>query len=126
MAGSTLRPLDWVGSSRKDFGSFPEPVQDAMGFALYTAQLGKTHSSAKPLRGFGGSGVVELVEDFRTNTYRTVYTVRFPGTLYVLHAFQKKAKRGSETPKQEIELVRTRLRVAEQDYRSRKEQSHGG
>jgi len=81
-----------------------------MGYALFYAQLGRTHASAKPLRGFGGAGVVEIVEDFRTDTYRAVYTVRFAGSVYVLHAFQKKSKRGSQTPHQEMELIRRRSR----------------
>jgi len=116
-----LKPVSWVGASYRDFRAFPAAVQDAMGYALFYAQLGRTHASAKPLRGFGGAGVVEIVEDFRTDTYRAVYTVRFAGSVYVLHAFQKKSKRGSQTPHQEMELIRRRLKTAEEDHRSRKE-----
>lgn len=103
----------WVGTSRKDLRAFPEPVQDHMGYALFVAQQGGKHQDAKPLMGFGSAGVVEIVKDFRTDTFRAVYTVRFAGTVYVLHAFQKKSKTGRKTPKADIELVRQRLREAE-------------
>jgi phage-related protein len=82
-----LKPVDWVGSSYRDFRAFPDAVQDAMGYALYRAQLGKLHESAKPLKGFSGAGVVEITKDFRTDTFRAVYTVRFANVIYVLHAF---------------------------------------
>jgi phage-related protein len=81
---------------------FPEDVKDEVGFALYQAQRGLTPRTAKVLRGFGGTSVLEIVEDFRTDTYRAVYTVQFASVVYVLHAFQKKSKRGVETPKAEI------------------------
>ena len=96
-----------------------------MGYALYRAQIGKTHESAKPLKGFGGAGVVELVEDFRTDTYRAVYTLKFAGVVYVLHAFQKKAKKGTATPKHEVDLIRRRMKAAEEDYRLRMEKRNG-
>ena len=96
-----------------------------MGYALYRAQVGKMHENAKPLKGFGGAGVVELVEDFRTDTYRAVYTIKFADTVYVLHAFQKKAKRGSATPKHEVDLIRRRMKSAEEDYRLRLETEDG-
>lgn len=113
----TPKPLAWVGSSQKDYRAFPEPVKDDMGFALYLAQLGKKHGSAKPMKGFGGAGVVELVEDHDGDTYRAVYTVRYGATVYVLHAFQKKSKKGRETPKGDIETIKRRLRRAEDDAR---------
>ncbi len=116
MADEVVKPVAWIGSSYKDFRSFPDPVQDAMGYALYWAQIGDLHESAKPLKGFGGASVVEIVEDYSTDTYRAIYTVRFTGIVYVLHAFQKKAKTGRKTPEQEIDLVRRRLRIAEEDY----------
>jgi phage-related protein len=116
MTSSVLRPVEWVGSSYRDFREFPDPVQDAMGFALYQAQVGGMPASTKPLKGFGGAGVLELVEDYRGDTYRAVYTVRFARAVYVLHAFQKKARRGIKTPPEDIDLVRRRLRVAEQDH----------
>ncbi len=116
MNDKLIKPVAWIGSSYKDFRSFPDPVQDAMGYALYWAQMGDRHGSAKPLKGFGGASVVEIVEDHATDTYRAIYTVRFTGVVYVLHAFQKKARKGRKTPDQELDLVRRRLRVAEDDY----------
>ena len=121
----TLKPLEWISSSRDDLREFPEDVQQSIGFALYRAQLGSKHPDAKPLKGFKGSGVLEVVEDFDGDTYRAVYTVKFEGVIYVLHAFQKKSKRGISTPKQDIELIETRLKRAKEDYESylkRKEQ----
>jgi phage-related protein len=116
-APEPLKPLSWVGSSRRDFRAFPGPVKDDMGYALYLAQIGKRHESAKPLKGFGGAGVLELLEDHAGNTYRAVYTVRFGAAVYVLHAFQKKSRKGRETPKSDMDLVRRRLRTAEEDAR---------
>ncbi len=113
------KPIVWVGSSRKDLKAFPPEVQDEMGYALRDAQFGGRRLSAKPLRGWGGAGVLEVVEDFRGDTYRTVYTVDFGDVVYVLHAFQKKSKRGIKTPKHEMEVVRARYRMAEADYRQR-------
>jgi phage-related protein len=110
------KPLFWVGSSLKDVRDFPEDVKDEVGFALYQAQRGLTPRSAKVLRGFGGASVLEIVEDFRTDTYRAVYTVQFAGVVYVLHAFQKKSKRGVETPKAEIEIIKSRLKLAKEHY----------
>ena len=91
----------------------PEEVQQVFGFALYHAQIGSLHPSAKPLKGFGSAGVVEIVEDWRGNTYRAVYTVRFAGAVFVLHCFEKKSKRGIKTPKREMDLIRARLKEAE-------------
>jgi len=109
-----LKPLIWVGSSGKDFREFPDPVKDDMGYALFVAQKGGKHEKAKPLKGFGGAGVVEIVADHRGDTFRTVYTVKLAGRIYVLHAFQKKSKTGRETPKNEIDLIKRRLALAEQ------------
>jgi phage-related protein len=106
--------LVWVGSCREDLRLFPEEVRLVMGFALYLAQAGGKHPDAKPLRGFGGAGVLEVVDDFDGDTYRAVYTVKFPGAVYALHAFQKKARRGKATPQRDLELVKHRLRCAEQ------------
>jgi len=114
--GTTPKPLFWVGSSKKDLKGFPDPVQDACGFALWLAQTGQKHLDAKPLKGFKGAGVLEVVADHRGNTYRAVYTVRFAKAVYVLHAFQKKSKKGMKTPKQEIALVEKRLKTAEEHY----------
>jgi len=91
----------------------PDEVQDIFGYALYLAQIGKKHDDAKPLRGFGSAGVLEVVEDRHGDTYRVVYTVRFAAAVYVLHVFQKKARKGIKTPKHEIALIRERLRAAE-------------
>ena len=102
-----------MGSSRKDFREFPDLVQDHMGYALYVAQRGGKHLDAKALTGFGGSGVVEIVKDYRGDTFRAIYTVRFAETVYVLHAFQKKSKIGRETPRRDMQLVGQRLREAE-------------
>jgi phage-related protein len=110
------KPLLWVGSSLKDLRGFPEEVKDEIGFALYQAQRGLTPRSAKPLKGFTGASVLEIVDDFQTDTYRAVYTVQFADAVYVLHAFQKKSKRGVETPKGEIELVKARLKLAKEHY----------
>jgi phage-related protein len=101
------KPVFWVASSRKDLKEFPKGVRQTVGQALFDAQTGGKHPEAKPLKGFHGAGVLEVVEDEDGNTYRAVYTVKFAGAVYVLHAFQKKSKRGSKTPAEEIEKVRT-------------------
>ena len=109
------KPLAWVGSTKRDFIAFPEPVKGEMGNALGVAQFGGKHPSAKPWKG-QGSGVFEIVEDFDGDTYRAVYTVRFREVVYVLHAFQKKSPKGIRTARGDIELVERRLRTARQDY----------
>ena len=109
------KPLDWVGSSKRDFLSFPEPVKDEMGNALGLAQFGGKHLSAKPWKG-QGSGVFELVENHDGNAYRAVYTVRFKEVVYVLHAFQKKSPKGTKTAQLDVDLVERRLKIAQQDY----------
>lgn len=108
-----FKPVIWVGSSRKDLREFPGPVQDRMGYALYVAQRGGKHRETKALTGFGGAGVVEIVTDYRGDTFRAVYTSRYAGVVYVLHAFQKKSKTGRETPRRDMELIKQRLREAE-------------
>ena len=112
-----MKQINFVGSSLKDLRSFPEPVKDDVGYVLHQVQEGKKPVSAKPLGGFGGAGVLEVIEDFDGNTYRAVYTVKFRRVIYVLHCFQKKSKHGIKTPQREIELVRQRLREAERDYK---------
>jgi phage-related protein len=109
-----LKPLHWVGSSKRDLEALPKPVEDLFGFALYLAQAGKKHEQAKPLKGFGSAGVLEVVEDWDRSTYRAVYTVRFDVAVFVLHVFQKKSKRGAATPKADIDLIRLRFKIAEQ------------
>jgi phage-related protein len=112
------RPLDWVGSSKRDFLGFPEPVKDEMGNALGLAQFGGKHPSAKPWRGHG-PGVFKLVESHDGNTYRAVYTVHFKEVVYVLHAFQKKSPKGIKTAQVDIALAERRLKVAQLDYEAR-------
>jgi phage-related protein len=112
-----VRPLFWVGSSKKDLLSLPEEVVDVFGYALYLAQIGKKHDQAKPLKGFGSAGVLEVVEDWQGSTYRAVYTVRFACGVFVLHVFQKKARKGIATPKADLDLIRERLQAAEQAAR---------
>jgi|SRR5271166_3770199 len=113
-----LRPLLWIGSSKRDYRKFPERVQHSLGFELFLAQTGQHPPSAKPMKGFG-SGTVELIEDFEGDTYCAVYTVRFKEAVYVLHAFKKKSKRGIKTPLGDINLIRQRLKDAEHDHAQR-------
>ncbi len=115
-ASPSIKPVVWIGSTRADLASFPEEVKDAIGYALYVAQRGGKHADAKPLRGFGGAGILEIVEDHAGDTYRAVYTVRLAERIYALHAFQKKSKAGIKTPKPEIELIKSRLKRAEQEH----------
>src|SRR3954464_5251679 len=114
-----LRPLSWVGASLKDLSAFPEEVKDVMGYALHLAQVGEKSPAAKPLKGFGGAGVLEVVDDFDGDTYRAVYTVKFAGAVYALHAFQKKSRKGSQTSKADIAKVKARLKQAEEIYQQR-------
>lgn len=99
----------WIGSSRRDLRGFPREVRRDIGPALYAAQQGETDPAAKPLRGFGGASVLEIVSDHEGDTWRAVYTVRYPESVYVLHAFQKKSKRGIATPKKDIDLIHLRF-----------------
>jgi len=117
------KPLHWLASSLEDLRGFPRAVQRSIGVALRTAQLGRRHESAKPLKGFKGAGVLEVVEDHDGNTYGAVYTVRFPDSVYVLHVFQKKSKKGNQTPRHVVELIRARLRRAERDHREREKRA---
>lgn len=113
------KELDWIGDSKARFCEFPEPVMKEMGYALHVAQIGDKSPAAKPLRGFGGASVLEVVEDYDGDTYRAVYTVKFAGVVYVLHAFQKKSKHGIKTPQHEVDLIKARLKRAEEDFRER-------
>jgi phage-related protein len=115
----TEKPLHWVGSAKRDYLAFPVEVQSDMGYALGVAQLGGKHPNAKPWKG-EGSGVFEVVEDHRGDTYRSVYTVRFAGVVYVLHAFQKKSTQGIKTPLLDVRLIGDRLKRAQMDYESSK------
>jgi phage-related protein len=110
------RPVRWIGSSKDDLSAFPEEVKRRVGGGLWDAQLGLKTPFAKPLKGFGGASVLEIIDDFDGDTYRAVYTVRFAGAVYVLHAFQKKSKKGMATPRHELNLVKERLKAAKEDY----------
>ena len=114
-----LKPVRWIGSSLRDLRSFPIAVRRDVGQALFTAQQGDIDPAAKPLRGFGGASVLEIVTSHHGNAWRTVYTVRFQDAIYVLHAFHKKSTKGIATPIREIDLIRRRLTEAERDYRER-------
>ena len=111
-AGNQLKPLVFVGSSKTDLSDFPQSVKYGIGFALEQAQLGRKSDKAKPLKGFGGAGVVEIIEDHQGDTWRAVYTVQFADAIYVLHAFQKKSKAGIATPKRHLDLIGQRLAKA--------------
>ena len=113
------KPVVWIGSSRKDFRDFPDEVKSAMGYGLFLAQIGARHRKAKTFKGTGDAGVVEAFDDFRGDTFRTVYTVRFSSAVYVLHAFQKKSKKGIATPASDIQLIEQRLREAERIHKER-------
>ena len=116
---NALKSVRWVGSSYKDLVSLPKSVRKTLGFAIDQAQRGGAHMDAKPLKGFGHAGVVEVSEDNQGSTYRAVYTVRFPGVIYVLHVFQKKSKRGIATARRDIALIRQRVREAQMDFSNR-------
>ncbi|MEI6438402.1 MAG: type II toxin-antitoxin system RelE/ParE family toxin [Candidatus Omnitrophota bacterium] len=110
-----MKALVFVGSSREDLKSFPDDVRQDLGFALYQAQCGSKAFNVKPLKGFGGAGVLEVRADDDGNTYRAVYTVKFTAAIYVLHCFQKKSTRGIRTSLQDVELIKRRLRAAQED-----------
>ena len=110
------KPVRWVGRSKEDLSDFPADVRRRVGGALWEAQIGRKAAFAKPLRGFGDAGVLEIVDDFDGDTFRAVYTVRFAKAVYVLHAFQKKSRRGIATPKAELGLIEQRLKRAREDY----------
>jgi phage-related protein len=110
------KPVRWVGSSKEDVREFPAQVRRRVGGALWEAPIGRKAPYAKPLKGFGDAGVLEIVDYFSGDTFRAVYTVRFAKAVYVLHAFQKKSKRGVATPKAELGLIEQRLKRAREDY----------
>lgn len=117
MSDPALRPLLWVASSKRDLMKMPDDVINDFGFGFYQAQRGDFPDIGKPLKGFGGARVVELKRDDEQGTFRAVYTVQFEEVVFVLHAFQKKSKEGKETPKQDIELIHSRLKLAEGMYK---------
>jgi phage-related protein len=114
---SAPKPVEWMASSRDDLREFPQDVRRVMGQAIDDAEHGGEHPSAKALKGFGGRGVLEIVDDFDGDTYRAVYTVKFADVIYVLHAFQKKSKKGIATPQRDIDLIKARLKRAEEHYK---------
>ena len=120
------KPLVWIGSTLKDLRAFPEDVKDVIGFALSEAQAGKKHPDAKPLKGYKGAGVLEVVDDFDGDTYRAVYTVKMAGVVYALHAFQKKSKTGKATDKSDLAMIARRLKLAQEDYEIRKKEAKDG
>lgn len=107
------KPLQWIGSSHKDLMALPTEVRRLFGFALSLAQAGDKHDASKVLKGFGGAGVLEVVEDDVGGTYRAVYTVKFAEAVFVLHCFQKKSKRGIATPQEDMDVIHARLKIAE-------------
>jgi phage-related protein len=113
---SRLKLVEFVASSKDDLSAFPIEVRRVMGQALFEAQQGLKHPAAKPLKGFGGASVLEVRDDFDRNTYRFIYTVKFAGVIYALHAFQKKSKSGVATPQADIELIKRRLAAAQAHY----------
>lgn len=113
-----IKPIIWIASTKRDIQKLPEDVKDTFGFALHQAQIGDKHLNAKPLKGYTGAGVLEVVEDFEGNTYRAVYTVRFREAVYVLHVFQKKSKKGIATPQRDLDLIDQRLKAAEEHYKA--------
>lgn len=113
-----LKRLGWIGTAKKELLAFPAEVVRDVGYALYLAQKGEKAGNARPLKGFGGASVLEVIEDHEGDTYRAVYTVRFAEVVYVLHAFQKKSRKGIATPPQEIEKIRFRLKRAEEEHRT--------
>lgn len=111
-----LKPLEWVASSRKDLKDFPKEVRYEAAFALLLAQKGDKSVNAVPMVGFGGAGVLEVIVSHEGEEYRSIYTVKFQKAVYVLHAFQKKSKKGSKTPQHDMDLIHTRLNAAKKHY----------
>ena len=116
------KPVVWVGPSLSDLRTFPKEVQRWIGYALEIAQYGGKHPDAKPIKGFKGAGILEVVEDYDGDTFRAVYAVKLAGRIYVLHAFQKKARKGIKTPKHHLDLIRARLGQAEHIQQELEEQ----
>jgi phage-related protein len=114
MDSTSLKSVHWVASTKKDLLAMPDDVKDVFGFALHLAQAGNKHPQAKPLKGFGSAGILEVVEDHHGDTYRAVYTVKLGDAVYVLHCFQKKSSKGIATPKPDLDKIRDRLKLAEQ------------
>ena len=118
---ASAKPLYWVASSKRDLLDMPDGIQDVFGYALHLAQTGKKFGQAKPLKGFGSAGVLEVVEDWHGDAYRAVYTVKFASAVYVLHCFQKKSPSGIRTAQADIDLIHDRLKLAQQHYKDHHE-----
>ena len=116
MISQPRKPLKWVGSSKRDLDAMPGDVQDVFGHAIDLAQAGGKHQDAKSMSGFGSASALEVIEDYRGDTFRAVYTVKFAGWVYVLHCFQKKSKTGIRTPKADMDLINARLKAAKLDF----------
>ena len=116
-----MKRLLWIGSSYEDLKDFPDLIRGAMGHALYRAQTGKKHEHAKVLGGMGSAKVLEVRENDRSGTYRLIYTIELDDFVFVLHAFQKKSTSGIATPKQDIDLIKNRIKEARALYKRLKE-----
>lgn len=112
-----MKALAWIGSSKKDLDNLPDGISHAFGYGLYLAQKGEKHTNSKPLKGFGSANIIELIEKDESGTYRAVYTIQMKNIVFVLHVFQKKSKHGIETPQQDIELIKNRLKEAQGLYK---------
>lgn len=120
-----LKPVEWVGSSKDDLIAFPVDVRKEAGFAIHLAQKGDKSVNAVSMVGFGGASVLEVVMPSDGQTYRAVYTVRFKKAIYVLHAFQKKSKKGIKTPQSDLNLINKRLKTAKLHYQRHYERVQG-
>jgi phage-related protein len=116
IAESPIRPVIWLGATRETLRTFPKLARSRIGRSLYAAQVGRKLNYAKPLKGFGGASVLEVVGEFDGNAYRAAYTVRFASAVYVLHVFEKKSKKGISTPRHHIEIIRLRLKQAQREH----------
>ena len=123
MAETAPKAVTWIGASRRDMRAMPKEVRRSFGVALYAVQTGAMPPIAKVLKGFGSAGVLELIEDDAGGTYRAIYTVRFATAIYVLHVFQKKSKQGRETPQQDMNVIRQRLKRAGEIHAARVKES---
>ena len=125
MGEACTKEVIFVASAQEDLRAFPDDVKHVMGFALYEAERGGKHPAAKPLKGFKGAGVLEILDDHDGDTYRVVYTVRLEDELYVLHAFQKKSKKGIATSQSDLDLIAKRLALAERIHAERQRHKKG-
>ena len=123
MKQTELRPLVWMGSAKKDLLDCPDDVQQLFGYGLHQAQEGAKHEQAKPLKGFGGASVLEIVENDEIGTFRAVYTVRLETAVDVLHVFQKKSKKGIATAQADIDLIKARPKAARELDKQRLEEA---